>query len=224
MELDVLVPDPTVEADPMTEAILTAALGRFREFGIRRTTMEDIARTVGISRMSIYRRFPDRDALVKAVVLGEARAFFSRFEAAVDACETTDDLLAEGFAFALAHSRAHPLIKRLLGSDPEFLLPYLTTGAGPIITAATEFLAGRLSREVEEGRLGPVDLGLAAELLVRLVHSFLLLPESVAALDTDADARRFARLHLAPALRGAGESAKDGPGAAIRHTDDRGGT
>ena len=49
--------------DPTTERILVGALQQFEEFGLRRTTMEDVARRVGVSRVTIYRRFAGKDAL-----------------------------------------------------------------------------------------------------------------------------------------------------------------
>ena len=50
------------------EQILRAAEACIRRWGIRRFSMNDVARGAGVSRMSVYRHFADRDALVLAVL------------------------------------------------------------------------------------------------------------------------------------------------------------
>ena len=196
----------TAPHDETTERIIAGALAQFEEFGLRRTTMEDVARRADVSRVTIYRRFSGKEALVEAVILGEARRFFSELDAAVASCETTDDLLAEGFAFALDRIRRHVLVNRLLTTEPESLLPHLTRDANPVLEAARAFLADRLGRELRGASLDTSEIEVAAELLVRLVLSFLLTPDTVARLDTPERAREFARRYLAPALHSVAET------------------
>jgi len=50
------------------ELILTAARAAFRERGIA-APLDDIAREAGVNIATLYRRFPDRGALIKQVVL-----------------------------------------------------------------------------------------------------------------------------------------------------------
>ncbi len=198
-EVDAPDGDPAV-SDATTERILAGALGQLEDFGLRRMTMEDVANRAGVSRVTIYRRFSGRDALVEAVLLREASSFLAELDAAVTRYETIEDRLAEGFAFALELVRKHTLLGRLLSTEPESLLPHLTVRASPIIDLGRRFIAGHLSEAVDEGRLPPLDVELAGEMLVRLVLSFLLAPDTVASLATPAEARRFARRYLAPAL------------------------
>ena len=51
--------------DPTTDAILDAARVSVRQSGIRRTTLSDIARLAGVSRMTVYRRYPDLPAVIR---------------------------------------------------------------------------------------------------------------------------------------------------------------
>ena len=53
--------------------ILKAAESCFEYFGFRKTTVDDIAKSAGISRTTVYRFFKDRDALLSALVLKPAR-------------------------------------------------------------------------------------------------------------------------------------------------------
>lgn len=189
------------DRDGTAQRILEGALALLEDFGLRRMTMEDVARRVRMSRVTIYRRFANKDALVRAVLLRELRRFFVAIEDSVVGLETTEERLIEGFAFALQFLHDHTLLNRFLRTEPEVLLPYLTIDAGPVLDAAREFLADRLGEEIEAGRLGPLDVQVTGELLARLVLSFFLTPHSVVPLATPEDARRFARLYLAPTLR-----------------------
>ena len=190
----------TAESDPTAERILGGALALLEDFGLRRMTVEDVARRVRMSRVTIYRRFAGKDALVRAVLLRELRRFFAAIDERVSDIETTEDRLVEGFAFALQFLHDHKLLNRFLRTEPDLLLPYLTVDAGPVLDAARQFLAERLEQEIDEGRLAPLDVQVAGELLARLVLSFFLTSHSVVPLATPDEARRFARVYLAPAL------------------------
>lgn len=187
------------------DQVLEAALRQFEDFGMRRTTMEDVARRVGASRMTIYRRFPSKDALVEAVIAREFERFLEALDAAVAGFPGTDERLVEGFSFTLDYVRGHVLLGRLLATEPESILPHLTTDGGQLVAAGRDFLKERLGREVEEGNLAPLDVEVVGELLTRLVLSFLLTPETAARIETPEEARRFARRYLTPALRVASE-------------------
>jgi AcrR family transcriptional regulator len=197
--------------DGTTQRILAGTLAMLQDFGLRRTTLEDVARRVRVSRATIYRRFASKDVLVRAVLLRELRRFFSAIDERVAGIDSTEDRIAEGFAFALQFLNEHALLNRFMRTEPELLLPYLTLNAGPVLEAAQEFLAERLEQEVEQGRLTPLDTQVAGELLARLVLSFFLTPNTVVPLSTPEDARRFARLYLAPALRTPAPSREPAP-------------
>jgi len=192
------------DTDAVAERILDGALGHFEEFGLRRTTMEDVARRVGVSRVTVYRRFAGKEALVEAVILREVQRFFNALDAAVNGPGHAEEQLAEGFAFALEHLRGHPLVTRLLSTEPESLLLHLTLDGAPAVSAARHLIAERLGPSARRRGMSEADTEVAAELLARLVLSFLLTPDTAAHLETTDDARRFARRYLAPAMRSVG--------------------
>jgi AcrR family transcriptional regulator len=57
-----------VVADPRRQEIIDAAFQVFMRYGYRRTTMDDIAQQVGLSRPTLYLTFPNKDAIFRAVV------------------------------------------------------------------------------------------------------------------------------------------------------------
>ncbi len=52
------------------EAILTATLGVLLEEGFRGLSVEAVRQRAGVGKATIYRRFPDKDALVRAARSG----------------------------------------------------------------------------------------------------------------------------------------------------------
>ena len=69
------------EGDKTYEKVLDAGLALFVEFGLRRTTMEDVASKAGIGRATAYRRFADKDQLIQVVILRECQRELARIEA-----------------------------------------------------------------------------------------------------------------------------------------------
>jgi AcrR family transcriptional regulator len=190
-------------AQATSERILDAAVTQAEELGVRRLTIGDVAERVGVSRVTVYKYFPGKDRLIEAVLLREMRRFLRDVDAAVAPYETLEERLVEGFVFALGWLRRHRLLNRLLRTDPELIVPNLTVGAGPVLAAGRDFIAGFARREADAGRLPltPDEIEGVSELLARVVLSFLLTPDSVLGLRTQAEIREFAEHYLAPTLQ-----------------------
>jgi AcrR family transcriptional regulator len=183
--------------DPTTDRILDAAYQQLLAFGVRRFSVEDVARRAGVNRITIYRRFAGRDDLVRAVLLREGRRLFAEVDAAVDGLPTAADQLAEAFATILVAVRDHPLVQRTLATEPEVLAALLTASGTDVLVLARAYIAGHLRRGQGRGQLRAFDADVVAELVVRLGASFVLLPDSCIPLETKAHARSFVRRHLA---------------------------
>jgi AcrR family transcriptional regulator len=194
--LDLVLAEPST--DEVGESVLDTALAEFLAYGLRRTTVDVVAKRAGVSRATLYRRFDGKDALVSAVLVRECRRFFRSVAAAVAGLSTVEDRLVEGFAVGVRYVRADRLLNRLLASDREALLPYLTTNGELVVAAARDFLVRQGgARAAADGR---TQEGVA-ELFVRLAISFTLMPGSAIPLDTDDQVRDFARAYLAPLMR-----------------------
>jgi AcrR family transcriptional regulator len=202
--------------DAIGERVLDGALEQFLKFGLRRSTMEDVAKRAGLSRITIYRRFPTKRDLVVAVIMREARRALHAIDSAVAPLSKIEDRFVEGFVVSLRIARDHALLQRLLATEPEMVLPYLTSEAGPVLAVARTFLANHIKRAQDLGAVRRFEPEPVAELLVRLTQSFLLTPEGAIRLDDDRRARAFAREYIAPLLMRQGQSLLPGPGRARR--------
>lgn len=195
------MPDPplldllrTGAADDVGERILDAALERFSTAGVRRASVEDVARACGINRVTVYRRFASKQALLQAVIAREAQRFFAAVDAATRELADPADRFVEGVAIGFGLAREHPLTARLLADEPETILPVLTQDAEPVIAAGRALLAALLR---DAGTRAP-DPEIAAEILLRLAISLLLTPHGAIPATDSGELRAFARTHLLP--------------------------
>lgn len=187
--------------DALAERIMDAALAQFSEFGLQRSTVEDVARRAGTARVTVYRRFATKDALIEAVLLRECRRCLAALDAAIAGHAAIEERVVEGFRVALGIARAHPLVGGLLRVEPQVILPFLTVDAGPAFAAVREYLVMHLRRARDVGDpAAEGDVQPIAELMVRVTVSFLVSPDSAIALHTDDDLRTFARRYLVPML------------------------
>ena len=200
-------PDPAVlarvrEPDPISTRILSATLQQAELVGIRRTTMEDVARRSGVGRATLYRRFPTKDALIDALVLSEARRYLEGSARARAHAETLEDRLVYGTVFTVTFLRDHALLKKLLRTEPETILPSLTVDAGAIIDFATEYSAAQLRTDLygtaETTPAQERHIRTVAELHTRLTLSFIVTPHTGIKLTSLEDTRDYVRTYLLP--------------------------
>jgi AcrR family transcriptional regulator len=205
------VPDPFARAveledapstDETTERILGAALAQAEDFGLRRFTMDDVARRTGVSRVTVYRYFPRKDQLLDAILMVELRRFLRRLDRAVRDEPGPVEKVVEGLVFSMTYLRGHRLLQRLLRTEPELLLPHLTLDGGPAIAAAREFVARHTREAIAAGDLAlrEEDIDGHAELLVRIALSFVIAPQSVIDIDDPDVIRDFTRRYLEPVI------------------------
>ncbi|WP_206050916.1 TetR/AcrR family transcriptional regulator [Nocardioides speluncae] len=188
--------------DEANADLLDAAYELFCRYGIQRTTMDDVARRAGVSRITVYRRVSSKEALVEQVMLREFRAYVERFLADVGRAETLEDRVAVGFASALRAVRSNPLVDGLLRAEPDLAAPSVLGPDGSTLTVIGRFLAGQLRREQEAGNIAAaVDVDLVAELMVRVSSSLLLTPSDLVDLEDAEQLETIARRYLAPMLQ-----------------------
>jgi len=197
--LAVSEPEP---ADEFRQRILDAALAQFTDFGLRRSTMEDVARRAGLSRVTVYRRFSGKDELMEAVVLREVRRYFDGLTEVRSRAADAEERVVESAAFSMSHLRAHPLLRRLIDTEPEAIVLRLSSEGDSLLKTAHEFTSAMILDEVCGSRPVPPGIaervGVLAEVCVRLILSFVLNDRGVIPMSTVDDAREFARHYVAP--------------------------
>jgi len=166
------------------EQILDAAVEAASVHGIERMVVADVAKRARLSRATVYNHFATKDELVAAAVRREATTLV---DAAVVASRQEDGLreaLHAAVATILRLARQHPLLDRVVRSEPERLVPLLTTDDAwvlPVLRAPVEAVVAERFPGID-----PVAGRRFADVLVRLLVSYSLSapddpPEVVAA-------------------------------------------
>jgi len=81
-----------VNSDNKRRHIVKAALKRFAHFGIPKTTMNEIAEDVNLTKANLYYYFPDKNSLIKDVLISIVKEMDVEEQMAID--ELSDNLLA----------------------------------------------------------------------------------------------------------------------------------
>jgi AcrR family transcriptional regulator len=129
--------DEDPDLDPYADRILDAAIEQFARHGIRRTSVDDVAGAAKVGRVIVYRRFATKDQLVRAAWIRHLRRIHATLSAATEGLVDPLERVIEWFALGVHALRDDPLFRRLLMSDRDTVLPYLSVDAAPIHAATT---------------------------------------------------------------------------------------
>lgn len=181
---------------------LDAARACILATGWKRTTLTDVARRAGVSRMTLYRTWPDMQTLLADLMTREWAGVVA--EVAV-AGEDADPLerLTTGVSRTAAALRDNDLLRKIVEVDPELLLPYLLQRRG----RSQDNILGLLEALVTEGQAtGSIRAGdpvLLARSVVLTAHGFTLSAETMTDQDRpatayDAELRSLLERYLTP--------------------------
>lgn len=175
---------------PTPTRILSATIAWVAETGLRKISVDEIARRASVSRATVYLHFPNKSALLEAAITYEVARVLAGASEVAEKYDDPDERLVEVFASAFVGLSSHPALVAMLKHNPKAVLPFVF-GPDPLaIRMAREHVTGLF-----DGTAGSVEL---AELIVRTFHSFLLAPSSVIDLSTLDGARSYARTVLIP--------------------------
>jgi AcrR family transcriptional regulator len=201
---------------PGEAAALDAAKASLLAVGVRRTTLTEVARRAGMSRMTLYRRWPDLRSLVGDVMTREwSRIVTGAADlAAHDPSHGDLDSLVGHIVATVDAFRTNPVYLRIIETDPELLVPYLTERRGATQQMVVNLLTAQLGAAAREGTVRAADPEALALMVLLVVQSFVLSADALGgpgpAGTRAAELRHLLRAYLAPAPPGALPAAPDG--------------
>lgn len=152
---------------------LDAAREAILDVGWRRTTLTEVARRAGVSRMTIYRTWPDMQTLLADLMTREWEAVVAAVPDA-EPDQLTAERLADGMLAAIRAMRDNHLFRRILDVDPELLLPYLLDRPGRVQQTIIAVLADRIRAGQRAGHLREGEPETLARVLVLAGHGLTL--------------------------------------------------
>src|ERR1700722_11430117 len=176
--------------------ILDTARQVFETYGVRRANIEDVAARVGVSRSTIYRRFPTKDKLFEQVVRREAELFFSTLDQATSGCNPQQAVI-EAFALGVRLVQDSPLYSRIVESEPELLGMFSRSQVFPIRQFA-DGIAHTLRRCGTD--IAEADLDNIADILLRVALGIIVFPTDRLDTSDPAAVRDYAARYLVPII------------------------
>ena len=154
--------------------ILDATRASVLAVGVRRTTLTDVARRAGVSRMTVYRLVPDVTTLILEVMSREFAALFAAAEHDARRRRTARARIAATTTSVVRRLHDAPLFHRVLDVDPELLLPYLTDRLGTTQRIAIAHIRRMVAEGQSDGSVRRGDLDTMALALVLMVTPFVV--------------------------------------------------
>ncbi|HVU61060.1 MAG TPA: TetR/AcrR family transcriptional regulator [Mycobacteriales bacterium] len=180
------------------ERVVAAAERCFAQYGVAKTTVEDVARLAGTSRASVYRYLPGgRDEIILAALLSSAHEFLPQIPARLRSARSVGDAIVELIVSAVDWVRSEPWRASLMSAPLSRTLNVADAAAPYAVCAA--FIAPYFAAARGAGLVRPaVELDDAVEFVVRMIHSLLVVPGHRDR--SDAETRRYVRTFVLPAL------------------------
>lgn len=158
--------------DPRIDGYLDAARDCILDVGWRRTTLTEVARRAGVSRMTMYRTWPDMGSLLGDLMTREWVGVAAATRVAAKDTSTPAGIARAALSTARA-LRDNELFVRIVELDPDLMLPYLLARRGRSQEALIEILAAEVASGQAAGTIRSGDPVLLARSLLLAGHGFV---------------------------------------------------
>lgn len=155
------------------DLLLDAALECVLAVGVRRTTLSDIARTAGVSRMTLYRRFPDVRGMLSSLITREFGKILAAANEAARAEPTARGQLVVASVHTIRALAANPLMHAVIERDAELLLPYIMERIGTSQRMTEDYLRAQLAAGQADGSIREADPAIQARTIFLLLQPYV---------------------------------------------------
>lgn len=171
---------------------LDAARACILDVGWRRTTLTEVARRAGVSRMTIYRTWADMPKLLGDLMTREWGGVVADALAAEDPSVPTVERLVGDIVGTVQRLRENELFVRIVDLDPELILPYLFSRRGRSQDGILELTVAALREAQAEGTVREGNPVAMARAMLLAAHGFVLsahtmVDDEVSAAELDAE-------------------------------------
>ncbi|WP_157574280.1 TetR/AcrR family transcriptional regulator [Nocardia jejuensis] len=157
--------EPSTAVD---RAILDAARACVAEFGVRRTTLTEVARRAGVSRPTVYRRWPDTGSLVADLLVRELREIIA---GAIPDSGNARERLTAAIVDGGATIRRNPLFAKIFRTDADVMLTYVFERLGRNQRALIALFADAIREGQGDGSIRPGNPEHQAAMLLLIAQS-----------------------------------------------------
>ncbi|WP_320671283.1 TetR/AcrR family transcriptional regulator [Patulibacter defluvii] len=155
-----------LDRPPVALRLLESARACVLDRGVARVTMSDVARRADVSRTTLYRHYPDVEAVLRDLMTHDfGRLAIEAVTVAVDRPNGRERLVAT-VAEVVRALRGDALFRKILDVDPEHLLPYLTARPGASQRTMLELLEAAIAAGRADGSIAAGDGAVRARVVL----------------------------------------------------------
>ena len=157
------------------ETILETARKRIGTYGFEKTTMQEIAADLHISKAALYYYFPDKESLFTAVVRQEMEEFFSLVRKMTERLKRADNMLYEYVNLRHDFFKTFMNLTRLRISNLSQINPYFQDIRTHLRREETGLIAGILRKGLDNGQFSCNDEEETALLFLEVLHGLRMI-------------------------------------------------
>lgn len=184
---------------PGLDRLLDATERCLARYGVRRTSMTDIAREMRVARTTLYRQV---GSVEQALALVASRQVHRFLDDLLELLASSEGAGAEAFATsvirAVRFARTDPMCRRVLEDEPELLGSLVARDLAPYAAQVAGALTPLVAAAMDAGTLRRGEPALVAQWLVRVVAVLVALPPEGG---LQGDLEEMVRYGLAPLMR-----------------------
>lgn len=155
------------------DVLLDAAKACVLEAGVRRTTLSNVARAAEVSRMTLYRRFPDVRSLLAALMTREFGALLAGANQKASTAPNARARLVASAVNGVTALTADPLMRTVLDRDAELMLPYIVDRIGGVQRITERYLRAELRAGHRDGSIRQANPAAQARALFLVTQAFV---------------------------------------------------
>ncbi|WP_325710019.1 helix-turn-helix domain-containing protein [Pseudonocardia sp.] len=163
-------PLPPASLDPFLDATSRC----FARYGVRRTSVQDVAQELGVNRTTVYRQVGNIEQQAMLLAARDSHRLLSALPARITfpiGPQSVVDLLAT----LVREARAHPVLAKMLADERDLIGSFVARDVPDLMERATTAFVPLVSLAIGTGNLARRDPMALAQWLVRITASLILI-------------------------------------------------
>jgi AcrR family transcriptional regulator len=165
-----LPPPPPPSLDPFLDATARC----FARYGIRRTSVQDVAQELGVNRTTVYRQVGNIEQQAMLLAARDSHRLLSSLPARITfpiGPRSVVDLLAT----LVREARAHPVLAKMLADERDLIGSFVARDVTQLLEQTTAAFVPLVRRAIDAGSLARRDPSVLTQWLVRITASLVLI-------------------------------------------------
>jgi AcrR family transcriptional regulator len=162
-------PLPPASLDPFLDATSRC----FARYGVRRTSVQDVAQELGVNRTTVYRQVGNIEQQAMLLAARDSHRLLSSLPGRISfpiGPQSVVDLLAT----LVREARAHPVLAKMLADERDLIGSFVARDVPDLMERATTAFVPLVSLAIGTGNLARRDPVALAQWLVRITASLIL--------------------------------------------------